>query len=237
MSYLSDRTDSELIDLYDATDDDDLLNQIETEMDYRGLSYERPFDIEDVVISIYLIGKMFVLFLIGWFAYRLIQYPLEHYFEIAERYFPANLYMDGSIVSNKIQMNIVGFMVACGMTIVLFKLGKDIRKITAGFFAIMSIYFLIDEIKTKDVPFSAIILSCLVILITLAGVIKFKKCTSLGLWLIVSTTIGFIIIGNHILTPWVFLETAGFLLIFIRDSHFIYIKKRGKSLRRTASRV
>ncbi|TXR94748.1 hypothetical protein DN390_23980 [Bacillus sp. SH7-1] len=236
MDYLRNKTDIELIELYHNTYDSDLLRKIESELDYRGLSYEDSFDIVDMITSIYLIGKMFVLFVIGWFAYRLIQYPLEHYFEIAERYFPANLYMEGSIISNKIQMNIVGFMAACGMTIVLFKFGKDIRKITAGFFAIMSIYFLIDEIKTKDVPFSAIILSCLVILIALAGVIKFKKCTSLGLWLIISTTIGFIIIGNHILTPWVFLETAGFLLIFIRDSHFIYIKKRGKSLRRTASR-
>ncbi|MGG0706829.1 hypothetical protein [Bacillus paramobilis] len=236
MDYLHNKTDIELIELYHDTYDSDLLRKIESEMDYRGLSYEDSFDIVDMITSIYLIGKLFVLFVIGWFAYRLIQYPLEHYFEIAERYFPANLYMEGSIVSNKIQMNIVGFMAACGITIVLFKFGKDIRKLAALFFAMMSIYFLVDEIKTKDVPFSAIILSSLVILIALAGVIKFKKCTSLGLWLIISTTIGFIIIGNHILTPWVFLETAGFLLIFIRDSHFRYIKKRGKSLRRTASR-
>ncbi|MGN4437865.1 hypothetical protein ACTFO3_25855 [Bacillus cereus group sp. MYBK69-2] len=229
MEHLHDKSESDLKYLHDTTYDSYLLKKIEEEMDFRSIpfkdksvgQYDHEFELGVIIFILKIIGLSAVACLV----YKLIQYPLKHYFEIAEQYFPAKYYMEGNIVGNKIQMNIVGFMVACGVTIALFKFGKDIRKIAAFFFVVMSIYFLVDEIKTKDVPFSAIILSGLVILIALSGAIKFKRCTSLGLWLIASTTIGFIIIGNHILTPWVFLETAGFLLVFVRDSLLTFIRK------------
>ncbi|EJQ32387.1 hypothetical protein IEC_05399 [Bacillus toyonensis] len=122
-------------------------------------------------------------------------------------------------------MNIVGFMVECGLTIILFKFGKNIRKIAALVFALMSIYFLLDEIRTKDVPVYAMILSGLVIIIAFAGMVKIKRCFLLGAWMIFSTTLGFIIIGNHILKPWVFIETAGFLLMLVKGNVFTVTKK------------
>ncbi|MBE5107477.1 hypothetical protein IGI01_20005 [Bacillus thuringiensis] len=165
------------------------------------------------------------LFLWILFTYRLIQYPLDHYFQLADQYSPAKYYMKGNIVGNKIQMNIVGFMVACGITIILFMFGKNIRKIAALVLALMSIYSFVDEIRTKDVPVYAMILSGLVIIIAFAGAVKFKRCFLLGAWMIFSTTVGFIIIGNHIFKPWVFIETAGFLLIFVKGNVFLVTKQ------------
>ncbi|WP_336770019.1 hypothetical protein [Bacillus bombysepticus] len=250
MVSLRDKTDGQLEREYSNTKDRKERREIAKVLEDRGKEhrgmmgwqdkpkeeepYDEPFDYENVpailgflqgIAAIFLMWQTWVLFAIAWFAYRLIQYPLTHYFEIAEKYFPTKYYMEGNIIGNKIQMNIVGFMVACGVTIVLFKLGKDVRKIAALVFALMSIYFLVDEIRTKDVPVSAIILSGLVILIALSGVVKIKKCFLLGIWMIVTTTFGFIIIGNHVLTPWVFIETAGFLLVFMKGN-VIYVAKR-----------
>ncbi|WP_242276651.1 hypothetical protein [Bacillus cereus group sp. BfR-BA-01445] len=254
MAYLGNKTEGQLKRAYDNTNDRSERRKITREMKKRGkerciisgwqdIAVEEeyssdPFNYDNVpkflgalqgIASIFLMWQTYVIFAIAWFAYRLIQYPLDHYFQLAEQYFPAQYYMESNIVGNKIQMNIVGFMVACGITIILFKFGRSIRKITALVFVLMSIYFLVDEIRMKDVPVYAMILSGLVIIIAVAGAVKIKKCFLLGVWMIISTTLGFIIIGNHIVKPWVLIETAGFLLMFVKGNVFTITKKNTKT--------
>lgn len=247
MAYYGNKSDKEVKEAYKNSDSGWERTTIEREMNNRGYerggwggwtekkkeeeSIEEYGGMEDTGPSLLWIvfspifWKCIGILIIAFFAYELISYPMNYYFNMASKYFPMNYYMEGAIVRNKFEMNIIGFMIASGITLVLFKFGTTIRKYVAILFIGIALYSLIAEIIEKHVSMLGILLSIMVFLLAISNVISIRTCTYLGMWMIISTTIGFILIGNQIIHPWIFLETAGFLLLFIKGDVFVRKQK------------
>ena len=245
VAYYGNKSDREVKEAYKNSDSGWERTTIEREMNSRG--YERSGwsgwteksseeteeyeDTEDTGPSLLLIlfspefWKCIGILVVAFFAYELISYPMNYYFNMASKYFPMNYYMEGAIVLNKFEMNMLGFMIASGITMVLFKFGTTIRKYVALLFVGIALYTFVSEVKETNPSLLAILLASIVFVIAIFGVFKMKKSRHLGLWMIISTTIGFIVIGNGIIKPWVFLETAGFLLLFMKGNVFVRKQK------------
>lgn len=246
MAYYGNKSDREVKDAYKNSDSGWERTTIEREMNSRGYErggwggwtekkqeepteeYEEAEDTGPSILWVLFTAEFWkcigVLF-VAYFAYRLISYPMHYYFDMASGYFPVKYYMEGKIVQNKFEMNIIGFMMASGITLLLFKFGITIRKYAAILFVGIAIYSLVAEIMEKHVSMLGIILSITVFLLAISSVISIRTCTYLGMWMIISTTIGFILIGNQIIHPWIFLETAGFILLFVKGDVFVLKQK------------
>lgn len=228
MASYGSKSDDQLKEAYQSSGSYSERSALEKEMNNRGYLNEDgewyEMGVEDTGPSILWVlfttefWKGIGILILAFFAYELISYPMDYYFNIASAHFPAKYYMEGAIVRNKFEMNLLGFMMAGGLTLVLFKLGTTIRKYAALLFVGIALYSFVTEVLEKNTNLSGIVLASLVFLIAILGALKIKKSIYLGLWMIMSTTIGFILIGNQIIQPWIFLETAGFLLVFLKGN-------------------
>ncbi|PGK52224.1 hypothetical protein CN918_31020 [Priestia megaterium] len=86
----------------------------------------------------------------------------------------------------------------------------------ATFVLLFSFYMVYSEYSKGDAGIFSVFMFFVTFLVSLYPIKRLKKNWKMGLYIIIMSTLGFLIMGNDLLAPYLCLTTAGSILLFTR---------------------
>jgi len=105
---------------------------------------------------------------------------------------------------------------------------RHLTRPVATFIALSSFYLMFQEYQKGEATVFSGIIYVLTFVICVLPIKKLKKNFLIGLYVSVISTLGFIVAGNSLLSPFLALNMSSIILIFSRGSYF-FIKEKTKA--------